>query len=355
MSTRLSPPQLRRALAKAPPAGAYYLHGSEGILKDEAQALILDAALEPSLRDFNLDILSAQQVDPEGLASVCSTLPMMAERRVVVVRDVESWKRKTKAKQAAVTYLQRPSPETVLVLVQGGDGDPDGDLAAHCVTVDCAGLIGDALDEWLDARMAAAGISITPDAREHLLRATAGELGLLTAEVAKLSGLTTPGPIDCDTVSSLVGVRFGETPDDWRDAVLRDDFATAIRLVPRLLEMTGNSGVRLVALLGTSLIVLRWARATAEADRRARGAALADKVRRLLGSTYPKPQLGSYGVFANLVADVTPRWSQPRLQSAIAATLDADIASKTTTISDQTGIITDLVLAIAITASRKAA
>ncbi len=352
MSTRLSPPQLRRALAKAPPAPAYYLHGGEGILKEEVQALILDTALEPSLRDFNLDILSGQQVDPEALAAVCSTLPMMAERRVVVVRDVETWKRKTKAKQAAVAYLQRPSPDTVLVLVQGGDGEADDDLAAHCVAVNCAALTGDALDDWLDARMVSAGITITPDAREHLLRATGGDLGLLAAEVAKLSGLTTSGPIDRETVSSLVGIRFGETPDDWRDAILRDDLATAIRLVPRLLETTGNSGVSLVSLLGTSFITLRWARATAE-ETKARGSTLAERVKKLCFDV--RPRVGSYGPFAALIADVTPRWSQPRLQAAINATLAADIAIKTTTISDETGIMTDLVLTLATTASRKAA
>ena len=352
MSSRLSPPQLRRALAKAPPAAAYYVHGDEGILKDEAQALILDTALEPSLRDFNLDILSAQQVDPEGLVAVCSSLPMMAERRVVVLRDVESWKKKTKAKQAAVAYLQRPAPETVLVLVQGGDGEVDDDLAALCVAVNCAALTGDALDEWLDARMAAVAITITPDAREHLIRATGGELGLLAAEVAKLSGLTSTGPIDRDTVSSLVGIRFGETPDDWRDAVLRDDLAAAIRLVPRLLETTGNSGVRLAALLGTSLVALRWARATAN-DTKVRGSALAERVKKLCFEA--RPQVGSYGPFASLIAEVTPRWSQTRLQAAILATLAADVALKGTAISDETGIMTDLVLTLATTASQKAA
>jgi DNA polymerase III delta subunit len=279
---------------------------------------------------------------------------MMADRRVVVVRDVEAWKRKTKAKQAAVAYLERPSPETVLVLVQGGDGEIDEDLAALCVSVNCAGLTGDALDEWLDARMAAAGITITPDAREHLIRATGSELGLLTAEVAKLSGLTVTGPIDRETVSSLVGIRFGETADDWRDAVLRDDIATALRLIPRLLELSGNSGVKLVTILGGSLIALRWARATAEGDKKLRANILADRVKRFLFEQRAYG-IGSFGPLSTLIADVTPRWSQPRLRAAIVATLEADVALKTTTISDETGIMTDLVLTLATTASRRAA
>lgn len=117
--SRVRPDQLRRQLAKAPPSGSYYVHGSQPVLRDEAVAMLLDAALDPAMRDFNLDILSAQQIDPDALEAACATLPMMAERRVVVLRDVEAWKRKTKAKQPAVAYLERPAAETVLVMVQG--------------------------------------------------------------------------------------------------------------------------------------------------------------------------------------------------------------------------------------------
>ena len=74
----LSLPQLQRALGKTPPRGAFYLAGSEAILKDEALAALLDRALDPGLRDFNLDYLSASNLEPDELAAACSTLPMMA-------------------------------------------------------------------------------------------------------------------------------------------------------------------------------------------------------------------------------------------------------------------------------------
>ena len=349
---RLSPDQLRRALAKEAPARAYYLHGSEAILKDEALALLLDTTLDPGLRDFNLDIVSAQQIEPDQLAAACSTLPMMADHRVVVLRDVEAWKRKSKGKQPAVKYLERPAPETVLIIVQGNDDDADDDLAKLCVAVNCAALVGDALDDWLNNQLTAAGITLTSDAREHLLRATGGDLGLLRAETAKLSGLDVSGPIDRDTVGGLVGVRFGETLDDWRDAILRDDTAAALTLLPRLLDVTGNSGVKLATLLGSSLLVLRWARATAEA-RKIRDRALAEAVKRLCFER--RPGVGSYDPFARLVAEVAGRWSLPRLEAAVASTLTADTSLKSTTISDEAGVLTDLILTLAASRAKKAA
>jgi len=353
LAARLTPDRLRAALAKGAPAPVYYVAGGEVILKDEAIATVIEAVLDPGLRDFNLDLLSAQTLDPEGLGAACSTLPMMADRRGVIVRDVEAWKRKTKGKKAAASDRAAPAPDTAPVPGQGDDKDPDADLAREATLVDCAPPVGDALDGWLDARLAAAEVALEPDAREHLLRATGGDLGLLTAEVAKLAGLGGDAPLDRETVGDLVGIRHGETIDDWRDAILRDDVAGATAMLPRLLEQTGVSGVRMLFTLGASLLVVQWARAMAR-ERRLRGRALAAAIKSdCLFAT--RPMVGSYGPFADLVAEVVGQWPGRRVAHAVRATLMADVALKNTTISTEEGILTDLVLTLAASRPRKAA
>ena len=350
---RLALEKLRQSLKGALPRPAYYIHGVEGVLKDEALALILSSGLDAATRDFNLDSFSAQQLDPAELPAACATLPMMAERRVVVVRDIEAWKRKSKAKTPAVQYLERPMPETVLVMVQTNDDDPDEELASRATSIECVAPVGDRLEAWLDDRLAAEGVVLTPPARDHLIRATGGDLGLLTAESQKLAGLSTGEPIDAEAVGALVGVRFGETGEDWRDAVVRDDTDQALGLVPRLLETTGNSAVRLVSLLGTSLVALQWTRATA-AGRRIRDDALARAIKQDLFFKL-RPNIGNYELAAKLFARVVGRWPAPRLRSAVAATLEADVALKGTTISNAGGVLTDLVIALAATRAQRAA
>ena len=69
---------------------AIYLFGEEDVLKDEAVRAILDAVVDPGLRDFNYDQRSAGQLDPEAIETLCNTLPMMADRRLVVVREIEA-------------------------------------------------------------------------------------------------------------------------------------------------------------------------------------------------------------------------------------------------------------------------
>jgi DNA polymerase III subunit delta len=121
---------LFRSLGKGELAPVYYLYGLEDVLKDEAVRSILDRALEPGMRDFNLDQRSASQVDAEEVHALCNTLPMMAERRVVVFRELEAWKRKTKGRSEFFRYLERPNPQTVVILVQGsGEESEDPELA----------------------------------------------------------------------------------------------------------------------------------------------------------------------------------------------------------------------------------
>ncbi len=137
-------------LKKQGPEPAYYLLGSEDVLKDEAVSQIIDQVLDKSLQDFNLDQVSAGQIDPAGLTDLCNTLPMMADRRVVVVRGVEAWKRKTRAKKAALAYLQNPAPETILILVQSADDDKaDKTLARAAYTVEFGEMPAADTARWL--------------------------------------------------------------------------------------------------------------------------------------------------------------------------------------------------------------
>jgi len=67
---------------------AIYLYGDEDVLKDEAVRAILDRVVDPGLRDFNYDQRSAGQLEAEAVETLCNTLPMMADRRLVVIREI---------------------------------------------------------------------------------------------------------------------------------------------------------------------------------------------------------------------------------------------------------------------------
>jgi DNA polymerase III subunit delta len=337
---------LLRALAKGELAPVYYLHGPEDILKDEAVDAILDRALEPGLRELNLDQRSAGQLDPEAIFTLCTTLPMMATRRAVVLREVEGWKRRPKTRAAFLSYLERPVAETVVILVQGSaETDADRDLVRGAFSVECEPLAPERARRWLMRRAKSLGVSLEEAAADHLLAATGGELGAVAAELGKLRALPSDQPLTADQVGALVGVRHGETVYDWRDAVLDGEAGRAARMLGPLLDQSGVTAVRLVSLLGTSLIGVGLARS--HFDRRTRGGQLErlvlDRLRqlRIFGLPDWKAESARWARWA-------AAWPNARVHGGLCAARDADQALKNTTASDELGILTDLVLRLAI-------
>ncbi len=72
-------------------APVYYLTGEEEILKDELVTAIVDAAVDPTSRDFNVDIRGAGDLNGESLHALLETPPMLAERRVGEERRSRRW------------------------------------------------------------------------------------------------------------------------------------------------------------------------------------------------------------------------------------------------------------------------
>jgi DNA polymerase-3 subunit delta len=337
---------LLRSLPKGELAPVYYLHGPEDILKDEAVQAIVERALDPALRDFNYDQRSAAQLDPESVYALCTTLPMMAERRVVVLREVEGWKRKPKARAAFLRYLERPAVETVVILIQGAAEEAeDKDLARGAYAVACEPLPAERARRWLLRRAGSLGVTLEDAAAEHLLLATGNDLGTVAAELQKLAALPAGAPLTAERVGELVGVRHGETIVDWRDAVLDGAAGRAVAMLGPLLDQPGVSGVKLITLLGTTLAGIGLARS--HYDRRVRGGSLErlmyDRIRqlRLFGLPDWKQESASWARWA---AD----WPAARIRDALRAARDADQALKNTTISDERGILTDLVLRLTV-------
>ncbi len=333
---------LRRSLKRGELAPAYYLHGSEDLLKDEVARAVVERALDPALRDFNFDQGSAAALDPEAVYAFCNTPPMMAERRVVLIRDVEAWKRKTGARNTLLACLDRPAPDAVVLLVQSAAEEAeDKELAARAVSVSCDPLPPDRAARWLAHRGAPLGVSFAPGAAEHLVRVVGAALGPLAAELEKLAAVSAGEPITAEQVAALVGVGQGETIYDWRDAVLEGDAARAATRLGPLLRQAGVTGVRLVTLLGTTVIGVGVVRAAY--DKGVRGSRLQDAAFQL------QRRVRMFGLLswqeeARRWAAWAPRWPAERVRAAVRTLLEADTALKGTTLSDERGILLDVTM-----------
>jgi len=93
----------------------YWIYGKERFLVDRAVALLKERALDPRTRDFNYDLLYGKEAGAQKILAAARTLPMMAKRRLVMVRDADGLD--AKQLEALGAYVADPAPETCLVFV----------------------------------------------------------------------------------------------------------------------------------------------------------------------------------------------------------------------------------------------
>ena len=254
------------ALASIPslgkdPGGVFSLHGEDEFRKDQVVRALVDAHLDPATSDFNYDPVRGGETDAETLASLIATPPMMAEWRVVVVRDVEGLAGSKHARDVLLQAAASPPPGLALILSctvpAGSKAKFYKELARHARSVEFRAITEEDVPGWLIERSREEhGIEIEVDAARALGAAIGSSLGVLAQELAKLADFV----VDRRTIT-LEDVREAGTrlpsQDRWRwfDLVGKRDFEEARRTLPVLLGQ-GETGVGLVIGLSTHLLRL---------------------------------------------------------------------------------------------------
>ena len=328
----------------------YYLFGEDDFLKEQATRDLVDAAVEASTRDFNLEIRRASELDAESLDALLSTPPMLAERRVVVLREVD--KLKKGARTLLDRYLARPAHDTVLVLVAPSGVKPDTALSAHATVVEYTPLTGDRLPRWVSYHAQhTLDRAITPEAVTLLVEAVGGDLAQLAVELEKLASYTSEA-IDEHAVADVVGVRRGESLGDLLDAVAAKDADTALGLIPIILQLPKTNAVSVVMALTVQTLALGFAEATLAAGASPRG--LFNELMALLKDTGAFP-FRPWGEAVNAWTKHASGWTGAETDAGLHALLAADAALKETRLSSPEQLLTTLVLALCSQTAQRAA
>ncbi len=242
--------------------GAFYLHGDDDFRREEAVRALIEVHLDPATADFNFDPLRGTDVDPEQLASIIATPPMMAEYRVVVVREVEGLASSSKAREVLLAAVASPPPGLALILSctvpSGSKAKLYRELARTAQSVEFQPVGAADVPGWLMNRAKDRyGLDIEIEAAQALAAAVGANLGVLTMEMEKLADFIEPGT---QTVT-LADVEAAGTSlpaqDRWRwfDLVGDARFDEALGTLDILLDQ-GESAVGLIIGLTTHLLRL---------------------------------------------------------------------------------------------------
>lgn len=250
---------LLAALSPRAPGGAFFVFGDEAYQKERAVEQVIAAHLDDATRDFNLDQLRGDDVTAESLASVLQTPPMMAEWRVVVIRDAQGLGQK--AREALEAVVTAPPPGLALVvsasIPSGSRAKFYGVLQKAARSVEFAPL--DALDapgHVVEHARLALGREISPEAARALVSALGTEMRLLASELEKLVAYCGDRPaITLEDVRAVTGAipRFDRW--GWFELVAERRLDEALRQLPGLLA-SGETGVGLIIGIGSQLLRL---------------------------------------------------------------------------------------------------
>lgn len=334
-------------------APVYYVHGDDDYLKEDAVRQLIAAVVDPATRDFNLEILRGGEIDAGTLGSLLDTPPMMAERRMVVVRDIGALKKDTRG--AIDRYLVRPSPDTVLVLVTLGAGSkPDKGFEAVALSVGFDPLTEDRVPKWIEHHAKTVlGTTISPAAISLLHETVGNDLPALVAELDKLASYVSGGQIDEGAVTAVVGARQGETMGGLLDAILDRDARRALGLLEPVLSQPKTSAVTIVMALATQTMAVAWARAL-----RDRGTPMSQMYNELFGLL--KESGGaftgrSWGDAVKAWTRGVERWTTSELERALDRLLEADAALKESRLSSDEQLLATLILSLCGDVERSAA
>ena len=122
---------LNAALQRGSFDRAYLFFGDDEYLKEERVRALVACVTDSATRDFNLDVRRGSETDAPSLLLALEALPMMAERRVLLLRDVAALRKDARA--VLDRYLDHPSADTVLLMTTAAGAKVEERLASRSV------------------------------------------------------------------------------------------------------------------------------------------------------------------------------------------------------------------------------
>jgi DNA polymerase-3 subunit delta len=326
----VAPDSLETSLKHGKLDPVYFLFGEEEFLIDEALERLVAATVDESTRSFNFDLLHGSEISTNDIIERASAYPLMAERRVVIVKDIDrtfSLRGKPDENSPFGRYMASPAPTTLLVmtaatsdfLTKGKNGPgakaPFNLVYNNAASVQYKKVYDRELPSWTAGRIKLRGKEITPDAVELFVGYAGASLRVLNNEIEKLfTYVEDRKRITAEDVRAVVGASKVYNVFELQKAVGTKNLEMSVEIADRMLG-AGESEQLILTML-TRYFTILWRLV----EMRSRTKDQNEMARSLSISSF----------FINEYLAALNRYPMAHLRNAFEALLQADIALKTT-------------------------
>ena len=235
---------LKADIASGAPANFYIFHGEEVFLLQHYAAQLRKTVLDPVTESFNYHRFNQETFDLRSFADAVENLPMMAERTLVQVDDVDLFKLNEDGREKMVQLLSDiPEYCTILFLYQSTPFKPDKRLKKLWEAVSAAQILefqkqqSRDLIPWIQRHFSAQKKQITPELCLYLIELTDGTMTSISGEIQKIASYSgadhiCKADIDAVTEPVLDAVAYQLT-----DQLSAGNHFAALQILQKLLKM----------------------------------------------------------------------------------------------------------------------
>ena len=320
--------QLFRSVKAGDIRPAYLFYGPETYVLNSALDALRKKLLPEGLEALNQNLFEGA-ADVQSVVDAAETLPLMGEKRRVVLRD---WTCLTARGESAdverfIKWLDNPPDTCCLVFLLADAPDSRRKLTQalkkSAEWVEFALLSDSELYKWCARHVKTGGYAIGPDAVEQLVFMAGRSLTTLTQELDKLCAFAGERTaITREDVEAIVTPSTECTVFQMIDCLMRGQGGRAQLLLKAMLE-NGETRVGTLAMLTRQLRMLTHIRLM-----RAQGLPLPEIERRL--------SLNHYA--ASRAAEQAGRFSAEALEAGYEACVNTDFAIKSGRVRDAAGL-----------------
>ncbi|MBQ5607717.1 MAG: DNA polymerase III subunit delta [Oscillospiraceae bacterium] len=236
---------LKEEIRQGEPARLYFFYGEEAFLLHHYLKQLQKVIIDPLTESFNFHKLTAETFDMRSFADCVENLPMMAERTMVVVDEIDIFKLNEADRERMIDIISDiPDYCTVVFTYETTPFKPDKRLKKLWETVDKYGTLVEFqkqsqrdLVSWITRHFAASGKRIAPDLCVYLIDITGGTMTALSGEISKICAYSGIDEIRKSDIDAVVEPVLDAVVFQMTDLLGQGEYGAALLKLQQLLKM----------------------------------------------------------------------------------------------------------------------
>ena len=268
--------QLKEEIRQGNPARLYFFFGEEIFLMHHYLKQLQRIVIDPLTESFNFHKLNTETFDLLTFTDCVENLPMMAERTMVVVDEIDIFKMNDLDRERMIDVISDiPEYCTVVFTYETTAFKPDKRYKKLYDAVEQNGTIVEFqrqsqrdLVNWISRHFASADKRVSPDICVYLIDITDGTMTALSSEIAKICAYSCADEICRADIDAVVEPALDAVVFQMTDLMSNGEYGTALIKLHQLLKMQ-EEPINILAAIGGHFRRLSTARTLLESGKTA--------------------------------------------------------------------------------------